>query len=237
MNISNQSFISELMARGAALVGFGNLSALQPAETHDGLPVGVCVAVKYPKDVIRGISELPTLEYFEWYNKLNEKLDELVTFGAELIISHGWRAAAYSREYLGTVSSGGGASESGLKLPHKTVATRAAIGWIGKCALLVNKEYGSMIRLSSIMTDAPFECAEPIDASQCGGCTACVDACPAKAVSGKQWRAGLARDEFFDAAACGATARARSKQSFGGTVTICGKCIETCPHTRAYLDS
>ena len=257
MNINNQTLSSELQARGAVLVGFGDLGAL-PADVREGLPVGVSVAVKYPKDVIRGIAELPTKEYFEWYNRLNEKLDELVAYGVDFIILHGYRAVALTRAYLSSGASGitsggapgssasndaayrmtgGGVPDYGIKLPHKTVATRAGIGWIGKCALLVTKEYGSMVRLSSILTDAPFECAAPVDTSLCGDCSACADACPAKAVSGKHWYAGLARDEFFNAAACGAAARERSMQGFGGGATICGKCIEVCPFTRIYMNS
>ena len=50
-------------------------------------------------------------------------------------------------------------SPSQTALPHKTIATRAGIGWIGKSALLVTAKYGSAIRLSSILTDTPIETA------------------------------------------------------------------------------
>jgi epoxyqueuosine reductase QueG len=121
-------------------------------------------------------------------------------------------------------------------LPHKTVASRAGIGWIGKCALLVTARYGSMIRLSSILTNAPFDGSEPIDESKCGGCGACVFACPAGAVSGELWRAGVEREVFFDAVKCRKTAKERAALGFGGNATICGKCIEVCPYTRSYLN-
>lgn len=83
-------------------------------------------------------------------------------------------------------------------LPHKTVATRAGIGWIGKNCLLVTREYGSAIRLSSLLTDAPLHGNDPIDKSLCGTCHKCVDACPAAALTGKLWHAGTLREELFD---------------------------------------
>jgi epoxyqueuosine reductase QueG len=102
--------------------------------------------------------------------------------------------------------------------------------------LLVTEQYGSMVRLSSVLTDAPLATAGPVDESRCGGCTACAAACPAGAVSGKPWRAGLAREDFFDAAKCRRTARERAARGFGGAATVCGKCIEACPWTRRHLE-
>jgi epoxyqueuosine reductase QueG len=219
----------ELHALGADIVGFGDLSGLPPG-MREGAPVGICVAVKYPKAVIRGISELPTREYWEWYDKLNQQLDRIVTEGAKLLSQRGYKAVPQTREHVNK-----GATEYSTVLPHKTVATRAGIGWIGKCALLVTPEYGSMIRLSAILTDAPLVCAEPVNESRCGECLACQKACPAGAVTGRLWTAGISREEIFDAVKCRKTARQRARQSFGGDITLCGKCIEVCPHTRRYL--
>lgn len=185
------------------------------------------MAVKYPKEVIRGISDLPTQEYFNWYNKLNERLDMLVTLGAEALQMQGYTSIAQTRAQVGK-----GETKNNTVLPHKTVATRAGIGWIGKSALLVTEQYGSMIRISSILTDAPLITAAPVNQSKCGECTICRDACPAGAVSGKVWDVGLYRDEFFDPVKCRKIARERAKQGFGGENTICGKCIEVCPYTR-----
>ena len=188
------------------------------------------MAVKYPKEVILGIAELPTAEYFEWYNRLNELLDMLVDMGAEFLRCFGYRAVAQTRARVSM-----GEKNDGAVLPHKTVATRAGIGWIGKCALLVTKEYGSMIRLSSVLTDAPLETAQPVNTSRCGNCTACIEACPGGAVSGKPWNVGMPREDFFDAAACRKAARERARLGFGDSVTICGKCIEVCPYTRNFM--
>jgi len=217
-----------LLRMGADVAGFGDLREL-PEDTRESLPTGVCVAVAYPPAVIRGISDLPTREYREWYDTLNVKLDTIVTDGAGLLRAIGYNAVAQTREYVGS-----GEKNDNTALPHKTVATRAGVGWIGKCALLVTKDYGSAVRLSSILTDAPLTTTAPVNTSECGDCTACADACPGRAVSGLAWNVNLYRDAFFDPVKCRVTARERARQGFGGEMTICGKCIEVCPYTRRY---
>ena len=219
---------NELLRLGADIVGFGDLCEL-PGNVRENLPVGISVAVVYPGEVIRGIAELPTQEYREWYDKLNERLDMIVASGAEMLRAAGYRAIAQTRDYVGN-----GEKTDTTTLPHKTVATRAGIGWIGKCALLITEKYGSAVRLSSILTDAPLDTGMPINESRCDGCMVCVDVCPAGAVSGKSWEINLYHDEFFDPIKCRKTARERAKQGFGGEITICGKCIEACPYTRRY---
>jgi len=231
MNSISLELKEHLMQQGADIVAFGDITEL-PAEQREGFPAGVSVAVKYPKDVIRGIAELPTQEYYDWYKLLNVRLDAIVTVGAEWLQTRGYKALARSRATVGKKQT-----EFGTTLPHKTVATRAGLGWIGKCALLVTPQYGSMVRLSSILTDAPLELAAPINASRCGACTACTDACPAQAVSGALWHAGVQRETLYDPARCSATARQRAKSSFGIDHTVCGKCIEICPYTRKYLET
>ena len=152
----------ELFRLGADIVGFGDLGEL-PENVRSGMPVGISVAVLYPKEVIRGISELPTMEYRMWYDKLNERLDSIVVNGAEALRRMGFNAIAQTRERVGSGEIG-----NSTTLPHKTIATRAGIGWIGKSALLVTAEYGSAIRLSSILTDAPLDTAQATDKSRCG---------------------------------------------------------------------
>lgn len=220
----------ELLSHGADLVGVGSLSEL-PSNICCGLPIGICVAVKYPKEVIRGISDLPTKEYYDQYNRLNEKLDMLVTLGADALKAFSYQAVPQTREYVEQFET-----DCDSRLPHKTVATHAGLGWIGKSALLVTEAFGSMIRISSILTDAPLETAKPINKSKCGDCIVCTEACPAGAISGKLWEIGVPRDELFNAIACRTTARERAKKGFGIEITQCGKCIEVCPYTRRYLN-
>ena len=230
MNDLNGFLRDELHCHGADLVGFGDLTGL-PAEVREGLPVGVCVAVKYQKEIIRDIAQLPTRGYYDAYNAINQRLDMLVTLGAKALEMLGHRAIAKTREQVACIET-----DYQTTLPHKTVATRAGIGWIGKCALLINEQYGSMIRVSSILTDAPLNCDTPVDESKCGGCIACVTACPAGAVTGREWSVNTPREVLYDPVKCRNAALARTMESFGEAISICGKCIAVCPYTRRYLE-
>ncbi len=93
-----------------------------------------------------------------------------------------------------------------------------------------------MVRLSSILTDAPLTAEEPVDRSGCGSCTVCRDACPAGAIHGITWEPGLARNTLFDYQKCRTAAQSRSLLGFGQSVDLCGKCIEVCPYTRRYIN-
>ncbi len=221
--------IEELLRdMGAALVGFADLRAL-PEEVRQGLPFGISLAVALDPRIIAGIEAGPTAEYYAEYERVNALLDRLGQAAAQMLVERGHRAVALAATNVGidpvTYST---------QLPHKTVATRAGLGWIGKCALLITEEYGSAIRLATVLTDAEVCAAEPIDESRCGECAACVDACPGNAPSGANWDVGLERASFFDAFACRRAAREGAARA-GIKDTVCGMCIAACPWTRRYL--
>jgi epoxyqueuosine reductase QueG len=120
-------------------------------------------------------------------------------------------------------------------LPHKTSATLSGLGWIGKCNLLVTNEFGSGIRLSTVLTDMRLKVGEPRIQSKCGDCTICYQLCPAKAVTGKNWIQGMKREEIYDAYACKMKAKELSGR-VGAKHTICGICITNCPWTLKYIN-
>lgn len=207
----------ELMEQGADLVGIGDLTELS-SSSRKGLPIGICVAVKFPKKVISNIVALPTRDYYDWYNTVNSQLGSIAGYGVKILKDLGYKA---------TASTG---------LPHKTIATRAGLGWVGKSALLVTEEYGSMIRLSSILTDAPLAAAQPVNESRCGDCMICVDACPAGALHGKSWDTSVSRKELLDTSSCSAMAVERSVRGFGIPIELCGKCFAVCRYTQQYIE-
>ena len=220
MDDINETIVKRLLALGADLVGIGDLTQLN---VH--YPVGIAIAVKYPKEVIRQIHDLPTKRYHQHYERINKELEQIANSAVQDLNAHGYQAMCQTATYDDTV------------VPHKTVATCAGLGWIGKCALLVTKQYGSMVRLISVLTDAPLICAKPIEQSYCGRCTACVQACPGGAVKGANWTPSTQREDIFDHDSCRQTARKRAMQGIGVDITLCGKCIEICPYTQNYLNN
>jgi epoxyqueuosine reductase QueG len=224
----NDDLKSFLISHGASLVGFADLHEID-SEARDGFPFGISIAIALNPKVMSSIKEGPTAAYHAEYKKLNDLLDNLGQATAQFLIGKGYKAKARPATFSedkATLSA---------KLPHKTVATRAGLGWIGKCALLITKKYGSAVRFTTVLTDAPLAAGQPVNASLCAHCTRCVDACPAKAHSGKNWQAGMPRESLFDAFKCREKARELSMKSFGEQVSICGLCIVACPWTRDYL--
>ena len=225
MSIANE-ITRHLHAHGASLVGFADIATI-PSDARGGLPRAIAFAVALNPLVVRSVAGGATIEYFKECDRANILLGELSHSLAELLKKRGFRAIA-------TAPTGEGVDKSthATVLPHKTVATLAALGWIGKCALLVTPEYGSAIRLNRVLTDAPFETATPITQSRCGRCRACVDACPGGAPTGDNWDVSQHRDDFFDPFACRQAARKRAKERTGIVDTVCGICMAVCPHTK-----
>jgi len=221
----NRELAALLRESGADLVGFADLQDVPEA----GLPFGVSVAVRLPPGIVRSIADGPNLEYYETYHLINARLDRIVTAGAEHLRNLGYQAKAQTTKAVVKLD------ENRTLLPHKTVATRAGLGWIGRNALLVTREYGPALRISSILTDAPLDTARPVDESACGDCGECVRHCPARVLKGEKWSVGMERECLVDAQACSETAKRLCRERFGIEATICGKCIEVCPFARRYL--
>ncbi len=224
MYFNQDELISLLSENGADLIGFAELSELsEPEEKY-----GISIAVKLPREIARSIMTGPTRAYFDQYHELNGVLDRAVTKGAEYLRSCGCHATAQTTDSVvefGTYRT---------RMPHKTVAVRAGLGWIGKSALFVTEEYGSAVRLSSILTDAPVIPGEPITVPKCGNCMICTNSCPGKAIRGTNWQPDLDRDSFFDPLACRKKAREIAEDAIHEEITLCGKCIAVCPYTQKY---
>jgi epoxyqueuosine reductase len=104
-------------------------------------------------------------------------------------------------------------------LPHKTVALRAGLGFIGKNNLLVTERYGCAVLLGKVLTTAPFiTTSEEPQELKCGDCSICVDVCPTGALLGKTWSITTTRDEIITRKLC----------------TLCEKCMVFCPYTAEY---
>ena len=67
-----------------------------------------------------------------------------------------------------------------LEIP---LAVKAGLGWRGKHTLLLSRERGSIFFLGEIYTSLKLASPEP-QSDHCGSCTACIDVCPTKAITG-----------------------------------------------------
>jgi epoxyqueuosine reductase QueG len=106
------------------------------------------------------------------------------------------------------------------RLPHKTVALRAGLGFIGKNNLLINDQYGCALVLGKVLTTTPFVTIKGVSPKKpkCAKCKICVDVCPTKALYGKTWSITTSRDEIMVRKLC----------------CCCLKCMIWCPYTVKY---
>jgi epoxyqueuosine reductase len=208
-----------LKGLGASLVGIADLSNVDTS-SFNNMNYGIAFAIKIESKIIESLNEGPTKEYYEEYNQINKDLDNIVILCVKYIEGQGYNAIGQTSTYV--------TRDNNLTtpLPHKTVATRAGLGWIGKNALLTTPKYGSAIRISSVITNMPLLTDIPINESKCGTCTNCVVACPASAIKGTVWNLTLTRDELLDPFKCRKKARELSHAKIGVEISLCGKCIE-----------
>ena len=176
-----------LAEKGAKRMGVADLTGV----VNGDMQIGISVAVPVPKHIVHDLQTAPTKEYYDCYDELNQILNQIVLSGAEFLKKCGYQAFANTTDVVHQDQNWC------TQLPHKTVATRAGLGWIGKSCLLVTEQYGSAVRLSSLLTNAPLPCDLPITQSRCGECSVCVDHCPAKALTGTLWSETVEREKLF----------------------------------------
>ena len=63
----------------------------------------------------------------------------------------------------------------------KAWAAKSGLGWIGKHSNLLTQQVGSFYFIAELIVDLELDYDMPIT-DHCGECTACVDACPTKAI-------------------------------------------------------
>ena len=202
------------------LYAFADLGGLTPGALAK-YDRGVSYIFQMEPWVMDQLQNGPTDAYSVLYGQVNLRIDAL---GAELVRAfernghQAWALPASIRSDPKNIRG---------DFQHKTGATRAGLGWVGKNCQLITKEFGPWIRLGTVLTDAPLPAAEPINKSRCGKCDACVRSCPAGALKGGSWTPGIERAEILDAWACDAYKKQHFASFHGGH--NCGICTRACP--------
>jgi len=223
--IDNNKWVKEKLSNAnIALIGFADLSEID-TDSRYGYKYGISFAIALK--VFPSITDQPSIDYYNEYNRVNTELKGISNLLADEINERGFKAYSLAGERQD--------NEFRTVLPFKTLATRAGLGWIGKSAALVTKQYGTAIRLNGVLTDMPLETGSPINSSFCGNCDECVNNCPGKAITGKLWSLHLDRDELLNAYECKRAVTERGK-IWNVTEGSCGICLAVCPYTKKYMD-
>lgn len=186
-------------------------------------PVALSFAIPMAPQIMITVAQGPNPGYAEEYARVNTLIDERSIQLARVVTRNGYRALplAASRR-TDTVNIRG-------DFPHKTAATRAGLGWIGRHCQLITRAFGPWVRLGTVFTDMGlWGGPPPLDRSFCGTCMRCVEACPAGALTGNAWVPGVPREEILDVAACDQWKKEHYFQYHHGH--NCGICAAVCPY-------
>ncbi|MDL2321638.1 4Fe-4S dicluster domain-containing protein [Desulfosarcina sp. OttesenSCG-928-B08] len=226
------TIIAALKNAGAVLVGFADMEPV-PFNPFPELRRGISIAIPFIPEMARrpGMATADPA-YVDAYFEMQRRLDPIVQVGLDAIRSSGFEARGYGfRSFFGTSGADMDMDQYlTSRYPHKTTATLANLGWIGRMGVLVTRQLGPHVWLSTILTDAPLPAARPCVASACGKCRRCQDACPVGAIQGALWNRSVSRSDLLDIRAC---QKHRRKRGEAVGTPMCGLCLAACPVGKA----
>lgn len=205
---STQMIKAKALKLGAGIVGICELRDWHMVEgTTKKYKYAICIGLPMNRELMLGA---PDAKASKEVQRVYSRCSRLSVNMSRYIRSLGWPALGLpvngSSEYL-----------------HIPIAIDAGLGQLGKHGSLICKEYGSNLRLTTVLTDMPLEvdAVEDIGVDDvCLKCRACSNVCPPAAIANsKQWVRG-AEKWYVDFDRCA--------PYFSDTYG-CAICIEICP--------
>ncbi len=215
--------IRVLLSNGVDLFGIADLRDIPNLADDKGrsFPRAISFAVRMNPEIMARVKAGPNQEYADEYTRANTKIDSI---SAKLV-----RTLKENNSQAQALRASKRTDPLNIRgdFPHKTAATRAGLGWVGRNCQLITKKYGPWIRLGTVFIFLSALCDRPVVKSYCGNCDICVSACPAGALTGKIWEPGLLREELLDALRCDIWKKENYYQFHKGQ--NCAICAAVCP--------
>lgn len=221
---------------GANLVGIADIEPLKelrldPPDLLEPFTKAVSIAIKLPVAVFEQIVDRPTPIYKSVYTTANLILDQIAFRSAMALQNDGFHSLPIPASQVLDQENWYAA------ISHKAVALMAGLGWQGKNLLLITPQYGPRVRLVTVLTSAPLDIDGPVK-NRCGDCTACQDACPARAIKGIGTETHYKnRNEAMYFSRCVEKVTGEFAKIPEVGVPICGICIKVCPFGRKVVTS
>jgi len=183
------------LAAGATVIGIAAASdfasapeGFQPSDVLEGCRSVIVLGVPFPPEAL----SLSAPEYTEMRNAILTKMTGIAKDVEKRIKADGYKAKAIS-------ASGGkfieGKHWGTISLKH--AAELAGLGVIARNYLLTSEQYGNLLWLSAVLTDAALNPDEKAQYTFCDGCNICVEACPSGALDNPASFGRKKCDQFF----------------------------------------
>ena len=179
------------------------------------LPYTISIAIRLQRAVLESLINGPNQLYKIHYRQVNTTLDNISQELSRRIQQDGYQAIPIAASFIIDWN------KQNSHISHRHAALEAGLGFWGKNNLLIHPTFGAGIRLASILTDIPLRVDSQIP-NDCGGCLACMAACPADAIS----------EDGFDFDNCYAKIKEFSHNNNFGLM-ICGLCLKACTDARS----
>lgn len=222
---------SKILDWGADLVGVADIGhlnelILHPPDLLEGYVRAVSIAIQLPISVFEAISDKPTPNYSSAYKTANLILDQLAYKTAVAFQNVGYDSLPIPASQVLDRENWYAA------ISHKAVARMAGLGWQGKNLLIITPQFGSRVRLVTVLTAAPLIVDTPVK-NRCGNCMLCRDACPVRAIRGVNTTDHYKdRNEALHFSRCVEKLTIEYAALPGIDASICGICIKVCPFGR-----
>jgi len=210
--------------QGADLFGVADISSIKEdfllkKETLAQCDKAICVGARLSPSILSEVVDAPTRLYSYHYRMVNLLLDQIALKLANLIQKKGYFAIPIPSSQVIDWE------KQAAHVSHKRLGVMAGMGWIGRNNLLVNKDYGSQLRLVTVLTDIPLKADKPGNL-ECAPCSLCIKMCPAGAIK------ETARD--FDSGRCLEKLREFNRRKIVEQY-ICGVCVNVCKGAQPFL--
>lgn len=191
----------------------------------DAYPRALSFGVALPRDIVAKLGQREQRDVAvsygtHAYQVVNQRLDLLTSRLASRLQRLGYKV------YPVPASERSNDEEIRSFFSHKLAARWAGLGWIGKSCLLVTPQAGPWVRWGTVLTDAPLPPSAGPMKSRCGSCSACMEVCPVKAFTGREFFPGEPRERRFNAELCD---RYFKQMRAEKPWAVCGLCLRACP--------
>lgn len=228
----NKTITKFLKSQFVDYIGFADLESYKNDLTNfggdivkdykNGISFGIAIPDSITDFLPRRDNDNIACEYrTHGYEILNSRLNLIASMLSSLLNRKGYRTlpvpAAERTNQENAVPT----------VSHKMIAHIAGLGWIGKNCLLITKDHGPRIRFSTVLTNAPLNTVNNPQNEQCNDCIECVNACPVKAIAGRNYVPGEGREERLDFLKCQKYFDMLKKTK---KFAVCGMCLYSCPY-------